>query len=72
MDTYHRWMECTIYATLARMPAINLPAGFHPAQGWPMGIQLIGKPQGNVALVQVAAAYVAVRGDWLQQRPADA
>lgn len=37
-----------------------------------MGIQLIGKPQGNVALVQVAAAYVAVRGDWLQQRPADA
>ena len=70
MDTYHRWMECTIYATLAGLPAISLPAGFHPTHGWPMGIQLIGKPQGDVALLQVAAGYEAVRGDWLQKRPA--
>jgi amidase len=69
MDTYHRWMECTIYATLAGLPAISLPAGFHPNQPWPMGIQLIGKPQGDVALLQVAAAYEAVRSDWLQRRP---
>jgi amidase len=70
MDTYHRWMECTIYATLAGLPAISLPAGFHPTQPWPMGIQLIGKPQGDAALLQVAAAYEAVRGDCLQRRPA--
>ncbi|MFN5178846.1 amidase [Limnohabitans sp.] len=70
MDTYHRWMECTIYATLAGLPAISLPAGFHPHQPWPMGIQLIGKPQGDVALLQVAASYEAVRREWLQQRPA--
>jgi len=70
MDTYHRWMECTIYATLAGLPAISLPAGFHPQQPWPMGIQLIGKPQGDVALLQVAASYEAVRQDWLQRRPA--
>jgi amidase len=72
MDTYHRWMECTLYATLAGLPAISLPAGFHPTHGWPMGLQLIGKPQGDVALLQVAAAYEAVRGDWLQKRPAQA
>jgi amidase len=70
MDTYHRWMECTIYATLAGLPAISLPAGFHPTQPRPMGIQLIGKPQGDVALLQVAASYEAVRSDWLQRRPA--
>jgi len=70
MDTYHRWMECTIYATLAGLPAISLPAGFHPNKPWPMGIQLIGKPQGDLALLQVAAAYEAVCGDWLQRRPA--
>lgn len=70
MDTYHRWMECTIYATLAGLPAISLPAGFHPQKPWPMGIQLIGKPQGDVALLQVAASYEAVRQDWLQRRPA--
>jgi amidase len=72
MDTYHRWMECTIYATLAGLPAISLPAGFHPTRPWPMGIQLIGKPQGDQALLQVAAAYEAVRADWLDQRPAAA
>jgi len=70
MDTYHRWMECTIYATLAGLPAISLPAGFHATHAWPMGVQLIGKPQGDVALLQVAAAYEAIRGEWLQQRPA--
>ena len=69
MDTYHRWMECTIYATLAGLPAISLPAGFHPQKPWPMGIQLIGKPQGDVELLQVAAGYEAVRSDWLQRRP---
>jgi len=69
MDTYHRWMECTIYATLAGLPAISLPAGFHPQKPWPMGIQLIGKPQGDVALLQVAASYEAVRSEWLQRRP---
>ncbi len=69
MDTYHRWMECTIYATLAGLPAISLPAGFHPQKPWPMGIQLIGKPQGDVALLQVAASYEAVRSDWLLRRP---
>ena len=69
MDTYHRWMECTIYATLAGLPAISLPAGFHPDKPWPMGIQLIGKPQGDLELLQVAAGYEAVRSDWLQRRP---
>ena len=69
MDTYHRWMECTIYATLAGLPAISLPAGFHPQKPWPMGIQLIGKPQGDAALLQIAASYEAVRSGWLQRRP---
>lgn len=69
MDTYHRWMECTIYATLAGLPAISLPAGFHPTHGWPMGVQLIGQPQGDLQLLQVAAAYEAVCSDWLQKRP---
>jgi amidase len=72
MDTYHRWMECTIYATLAGLPGITLPAGFHAQKPWPMGIQLIGKPQGDLALLQVAASYEAVRSDWLQRRPAAA
>ena len=69
MDTYHRWMECTMHATLAGLPAISLPAGFHSEKQWPMGIQLIGKPKGDLELLQVAASYEAIHRDWLQKRP---
>ena len=37
MDTYHRWMEATIYATFAGLPAISVPAGFDADGRWPMG-----------------------------------
>ena len=70
MDTYHRWMECTLYATFAGLPALSVPAGFHANGRWPMGLQLIGKPQGEAALLRVAAAYEARSGKLLQRRPA--
>ena len=56
MDTYHRWMEVVIYATFAGLPCISVPVGFSAA-GLPMGMQLIGKPQGELALLQLAKAY---------------
>ncbi len=61
MDTYHRWMESVIYATLAGLPAISLPAGFGmPKAGskpLPVGLQLIGKPQGDAQLLQIARLF---------------
>ena len=69
MDTYHRWMECTIYATLGGLPAVSVPAGFHATQAWPMGLQLMGAPQGDGALLKVAAAYEAISASLLQKRP---
>ncbi len=69
MDTYHRWMECVIYATFAGLPAISLPCGFN-AQGLPMGVQIIGKPQDDAGLLQLAYAYEAVAQDVLEVRPA--
>ena len=56
MDTYHRWMECTLYATFAGLPAISVPVGFDD-RGLPMGMQLIGRPRGDVDLLRLAAAY---------------
>jgi amidase len=58
MDTYHRWMEVTTYATFAGLPAISVPVGFD-ARGLPMGMQLIGRPRGDVDLLRLAAAYEA-------------
>jgi amidase len=62
MDTYHRWMEVVIYATFAGLPAISVPSGFSSvtegrAIPLPNGLQIIGKPQGDLALLQLAAAY---------------
>jgi amidase len=56
MDTYHRWMEATTYATFAGLPAISVPVGFDD-RGLPMGMQLIGRPRGDVELLQLANAY---------------
>jgi amidase len=69
MDTYHRWMEVTIYATLAGLPAISVPAGFDP-RGLPMGLQLIGRPQADRALLEAAAACEQTIADLLARRPA--
>ncbi|MFM2069447.1 MAG: hypothetical protein RLZZ584_4356 [Pseudomonadota bacterium] len=69
MDTYHRWMEVTLYATFAGLPGISLPAGFHANGRWPAGLQLIGKPQDDAGLLRVAAAYETLVGDWLARRP---
>jgi len=68
MDTYHRWMEVVIYATFAGLPCISVPAGFSP-DGLPMGLQLIGKPQGDFALLQLAHAYEQANLDMIRQRP---
>jgi len=70
MDTYHRWMEVTLYATFAGLPAISVPAGFDPTGRWPMGLQLIGRPRADAALLRAAAAYEATCGELLARRPA--
>jgi amidase len=68
MDTYHRWMEVVIYATLAGLPTLNVPAGFNK-EGLPMGMQLIGQPKGEVQLLKIGQAYEAQITDWLSIKP---
>jgi amidase len=72
MDTYHRWMEVTLYATFAGLPAISVPAGFDAAGRLPMGLQLIGRPNGDAALLHLAAAYENAAAALLARRPAAA
>jgi amidase len=68
MDTYHRWMECVVYATFAGLPCISIPCGFNAA-GLPMGMQIIGKPQDDLGVLQLAAAYEVAAQDVLTRRP---
>ncbi|MGI6697563.1 MAG: Asp-tRNA(Asn)/Glu-tRNA(Gln) amidotransferase subunit GatA [Clostridia bacterium] len=45
----------TIPASLAGLPALSIPCGF--SKGLPVGLQLIGKPFGEEALLRAAYAY---------------
>jgi amidase len=56
MDSYHRWMEVVIPATMAGCPAINVPAGFSP-KGLPMGLQILAPCHEDFACLQLARAY---------------
>jgi amidase len=56
MDTYHRWMEVMILATLGGLPALSVPVGSNAA-GWPMGMQLIGPPRADLAVLRLGHAY---------------
>ena len=61
MDTYHRWMEVVVPATLAGLPALCAPAGFGPA-GQPMGLQILGPAQSDFDLLQIGHAYDQAAG----------
>jgi amidase len=67
MDTYHRWMEVVIPATMAQLPALNVPVGFG-ALGLPMGMQIIGRPQDELSCLQIAQAYDRATR-WPDRRP---
>ena len=56
----------TIPASLAGLPAMSLPCGFH--QGLPIGVQLIGPHFAEKTLLQAGAAYQR-ETDWHTRHP---
>lgn len=56
MDTYHRWMEVVIGATLAGLPSMSVPIGFNP-DGLPMGVQIMCRPGGDLDVLKLAYAH---------------
>jgi amidase len=56
MDTYHRWMEVVVPASLVGVPALNIPAGFGEG-GLPMGMQVIGPRHSDAKLLKIGARW---------------
>jgi amidase len=57
MDSYHRWMEVTLPPTMAGLPVLAIPAGFGGSKRLPIGIQLIGPRNADLAVLQLGHAY---------------
>jgi amidase len=56
MDTYHRWMEVVVPASLLGLPTLAVPVGFG-ANGLPMGVQLIGPRGADAAVLRAGQAW---------------
>lgn len=66
MDSYHRWMEVVVPASLLGGPVLNVPVGFG-AQDLPMGMQLIGRRHADLGVLQLGHAY-DLETRWVSQR----
>ena len=67
MSTYHQWMEIVMPASIAGLPALNVPVGFS-REGLPMGMQLIGPRGGDLQVLQLGEAYHQAT-DWPGRHP---
>ena len=68
MHTYIDWMMSCAYITVTGLPAISAPCGFTEA-GLPVGLQIVGRPQSDIAVLQLAYAFQEATRFYLQ-RPA--
>jgi amidase len=68
LPTYIDWMRVCSDITVTGHPAISVPAGF-TAEGLPVGLQLVGRHQEELAVLQLAHAFEEATGFW-QRRPA--
>ena len=58
MKTYIEWMRVCSDVTLMNCPAISVPAAFTEA-GLPIGLQIVGPPRDDLALLQIAKQFEA-------------
>ena len=67
METYIDWMRSCYFITVTGLPAISVPCGFTP-EGLPVGVQIVGRHQDELGVLQLAYAFEQATQFW-QQRP---
>jgi amidase len=60
-DNYMDWLLITFAITLTGCPALSIPCGF-TKDGLPVGLQMVGRPRGEAALLEAAALFEAQAG----------
>jgi amidase len=67
LPTYIDWMRACSDITVTGLPSIAVPAGFTP-EGWPVGLQIVGRHQDEWGVLQLAHAFEQATGVG-QRRP---
>ena len=65
METYLDWMRSCYFISVTGQPAISVPCGF-TNDGLPVGLQLVGKPQDDLGVLQLAHAFEKASGFYQQ------
>ena len=65
METYLDWMRSCYFISVTGQPAISVPCGF-TEDGLPVGLQLVGKPQDDLGVLQLAYAFEKSSGFYQQ------
>ena len=65
METYLDWMRSCYFISVTGQPAISVPCGF-TEDGLPVGLQLVGKPQDDLGVLQLAYAFEKASGIYQQ------
>ena len=68
MDTYIDWMKSCYYISVIGLPAISVPCGFTP-DGLPVGVQIVGRHQEDLGVLQIAYAFEQSTGLWRRRPP---
>lgn len=58
---YLDWMRSAFVISVLGVPALSVPAGFTPG-GLPVGLQIIGAPREDLAVLRAGHAYAAATG----------
>ena len=61
MENYVDWLKIASVVTVSSCPSLALPAGFTP-DGRPVGLQLVGRPRGEAALLGAGRAIESLFG----------
>ena len=68
METYIDWMKSCYFITAAGLPAISVPCGF-TSTGLPVGVQIVGRHQDEMGVLQLAHAFEQETEVWRQRPP---
>ncbi len=60
-DNYMDWLAISYAISLTGCPAVSVPCGF-TAAGLPVGLQLVGRPHDEAALLAAAARFEEAAG----------